>query len=61
MLGDDIDIEVDEDAEFEELSYGKLLCTRRIFFAAATAMIGTAAYCVYEPTLSLRMDDYGLS
>ena len=50
-----------EDVEVEKLSYGKLLCTRRIFFAAITAMVGYSSYCAFEPTLSLRLDDYGLS
>lgn len=50
-----------ESVECQKLSYTQLLCTSRVIFAALTAMMSCLAYCVFEPTLSLRMEDYGLS
>ena len=43
------------------MSYAKLTCTPRVFFAAVTGLIDYLCYCVFEPTLSLRLEDYELS
>ena len=44
-----------------KLTYGNLVCTSRVICAGLTAMVVNICYCVFEPTLSLRMLDYNLS
>ena len=52
--------EVSED-DMKKLTYGKLLCKARIFFPAVTCSLNAFVYCVFEPTLSLRLQDYDVS
>ena len=44
----------------EQLGYGKLACQPRIIFAALAATVSYIAYCALDPTLVLRLADYGL-
>lgn len=45
----------------ERLTYGKLICYQRVLHAALSACWMSLAYGALEPTLSLRLEDYGLS
>mmetsp|Transcript_25968 Transcript_25968/g.51767 ORF Transcript_25968/g.51767 Transcript_25968/m.51767 type:complete len:462 (-) Transcript_25968:248-1633(-) len=45
----------------QKLTYGSIFCMARVFFAAMSGMVGCMYYCVFDPTLALRMDHYGLS
>ena len=44
----------------EQLGYGKLACQPRVIFAALAATVSYIAYCALDPTLVLRLADYGL-
>ena len=41
--------------ELRKLSYGNLICNARVIFAALTVGFNCLVYCVFEPTLSLRL------
>ena len=45
----------DSSKELKKLTYGNLICTARVIFAALTVGFNCLVYCVYEPTLSLRL------
>ena len=44
----------------EKLSYCKLACQPRVICAAIAATMNYIIYCALDPTLTLRLDDYGL-
>lgn len=65
--GDDFDKFIlpdkEDDAEVElreTTTYGELLIIPRVLFAATAVMLGFLTYDVLQPTLMLRMEDYGL-
>lgn len=51
----------DSEIEFQKLTYGQLVCLPRVVFAALTAGTMNMVYGTFEPTLSLRLEDYNLS
>lgn len=42
----------------KQLSYGHLICTSRVIFAAIAGTTMSMVYGIFEPTLSLRLVDY---
>ena len=55
------DVNDDDGEELEKVSYGQLICRARIFFPAVTCSLNAFVYCVFEPTLSLRLQDYDVT
>ena len=47
--------------EADKLTYGKIICKPRVLFASLTAGTCFLAYGSLESTLSLRLEEYGLS
>jgi len=45
----------------KDVTYCQLLCTPRVLFSGMTACIVNFVYSVFEPTLSLRLTEFGMS
>ena len=45
----------------QKVTYGQLICMPRVIFAALSATMNYIVYCALEPTLTLRLEDYGLA
>ena len=59
--GNQEDYSEDNGEELEKVTYGQLICKARIIFPAITCSLNAFVYCVFEPTLSLRLADYDVT
>jgi MFS family permease len=57
----EVPVEIEELDVLEKLSYRKLICEQRVLHAALSASVMYVAYGSLEPTLNLRLDEYGLN